>query len=134
MTDQPPRTTVDGGKATLELRADGIVHLAWIRGVRIEEQDARAAMKAVDELCQEESHPMLVDMETTEAVSRNARSVFSIPCAASRIALLGKSPVDRLLTNFFLGVHTPPCPTRFFTSRADATTWLLATAAAPEPG
>lgn len=120
-----PRKTIDGGKATLELRADGIVHLAWIRGVRIEEPDARAAMKAVDELCQEDSHPMLVDMETTEAVSRSARSVFSIPCAASRIALLGKSPVDRLLANFFLGVHTPPCPTRFFTSRDEATVWLL---------
>ncbi|MBG6183648.1 hypothetical protein IWX65_001610 [Arthrobacter sp. CAN_A214] len=134
MTAGTPRGTIDGGKATLELRADGIVHLTWIRGVRIEEQDARAAMKAVDALCQDDSHPMLVDMETTEAVSRSARSVFSIPCAASRIALLGKSPVDRLLANFFLGVHTPPCPTRFFTSRADATAWLLDPAATHEPG
>nr|WP_026532030.1 STAS/SEC14 domain-containing protein [Arthrobacter sp. H41] len=116
---------MDGGKATLELRADGIVHLAWIRDVRIEEPDARAAMKAVDELCQEDSHPMLVDMETTEAVSRSARSVFSIPCAAGCGDPLLSGAFNGLLANFFLGVHTPPCPTRFFTSRNEATVWLL---------
>jgi hypothetical protein len=67
---------------------------------------------------------MLVDMATTEAVTRMARSVFSIPCAANRIALLGSSPVDRILANFFLGVHIPPCPTKFFTSRTESMDWL----------
>lgn len=67
---------------------------------------------------------MLVDMATTEHVAREARAVFSIPCAANRIALLGASPVDRVIANFFLNVHIPPCPTRFFTSRDDALTWL----------
>ena len=67
---------------------------------------------------------MLVDMATTSSVTRAARAVFSIPCAASRIALLGASPVDRVLANFFLGVHIPPCPTRFFTSRSEAMNWL----------
>lgn len=115
---------VDGGKGTLRLREDGILHLKWEQSVQIEEVDARAAMAAVNELCGDESHPMLVDMATTASVSRAARAVFSIPCAASRIALLGTSPVDRVMANFFLGVHIPPCPTRFFTSRADATEWL----------
>lgn len=67
---------------------------------------------------------MLVDMATVASVSREARSIWSIPCGASRIALLGTSPVDRVLANFFLGVHIPPCPTRFFTSRSEALDWL----------
>jgi hypothetical protein len=67
---------------------------------------------------------MLVDMAAVASVSREARGVWSIPCSASRIALLGKSPVDRVLANFFLGVHVPPCPTRFFTSRSEALDWL----------
>lgn len=82
-------------------------------------------MAAVNEAAQGAEYPMLVDMATTESVHRHARAVFSIPCAASRIALLGTSPVDRVLANFFLGVHIPPCPTRFFTSRGDAMVWLM---------
>lgn len=117
--------TVEGGKATLELRADGILNLKWVAGVRIEADDAHAAMRAVNELCGDSEHPMLVDMATTESVTRGGRAVFSIPCAANRIALLGKSAVDRVIANFFLGVHNPPCPTRFFTSRPEALKWLM---------
>jgi hypothetical protein len=115
---------VDGGKGTVELRSDGVIHLIWEPQVRIEQHDAQAAMAAVNEIAGERRFPMLVDMATTENVTRAARSVFSIPCAASRIALLGSSPVDRILANFFLGVHVPPCPTRFFTSRTESMDWL----------
>jgi hypothetical protein len=115
---------VDGGKGTVELRSDGLIHLIWEPKVRIEQEDAKAAMAAVNEIAGDLTYPMLVDMATTESVTRAARSVFSIPCAANRIALLGASPVDRILANFFLGVHIPPCPTRFFTSRTESMTWL----------
>ncbi|MET1089681.1 MAG: STAS/SEC14 domain-containing protein [Arthrobacter sp.] len=116
--------TVGGGKGTVELRSDGVIHLIWERKVRIEQRDAQAAMAAVNEIAGDNTYPMLVDMATTESVSRGARSVFSIRCAAHRIALLGASPVDRILANFFLGVHIPPCPTRFFTSRTESMQWL----------
>ena len=115
---------VDGGKGTVELRSDGLIHLIWEPKVRIEQEDAKAAMAAVNEIAGDLTYPMLVDMATTESVTRAARSVFSIPCAANRIALLGASPVDRILANFFLGVHIPPCPTRFFTSRTESLKWL----------
>jgi hypothetical protein len=116
---------VDGGKGAVQLRSNGIIHLTWNPKVRIEVQDAHAAMAAVNEVAGGIEYPMLVDMATTESVTREARSVFSIPCAANRIALLGSSPVDRVLANFFLNVHIPPCPTRFFTSRSESMDWLL---------
>ena len=115
---------VDGGKGTVELRPDGVIHLVWEPRVRIEKEDAQAAMAAVNRIAGGGTYPMLVDMATTESLSIQARSGFSIPCAANRIALLGASPVDRILANFFLGVHVPPCPTRFFTSRDDSMKWL----------
>jgi hypothetical protein len=117
--------TVKGGKGTVDLEDDRYIHLVWNRNVRIEEVDAHAAMASVNVVADGSEFPMLVDMATTESVSRQARAVFSIPCAASRIALLGSSPVDRVLANFFLSLHVPPCPTRFFTSRHDAMAWLL---------
>lgn len=116
---------IEGGKGTVELRADGVIHLVWKPRIVLEAADAHAAMAKVNEVADGFEYPMLVDMENTEAVTRQARSVFSIPCAASRIALLGSSPVDRVIANFFLGVHIPPCPTRFFTSREEAMIWLL---------
>lgn len=115
----------DGDKATVELGSDGIIYLVWKPRLRIEAEDARAAMAAVNELAGDLEYPMLVDMATTANVTPGARSVFSIPCAANRIALPGSSPVDRVIANFFLGVHNPPCPTRFFTSRTESVDWLL---------
>ncbi|MBG6225230.1 hypothetical protein IWX63_001802 [Arthrobacter sp. CAN_A2] len=119
-----PARRIDGDKASLELLPNGILHLAWDRDCTITATDAEAAMQAVDSLAEAQGHPMLVDMETTRTVTRDARAVFAIPCAASRIALLGSSPVDRMIANFFLGVNSPPCPTRFFTSRHLAVAWL----------
>ena len=122
--------TVKGGKGTVDLDNGRYIHLVWNRSVRIEEVDAQEAMAAVNVVADGSEYPMLVDMATTESVSRQARAVFSIPCAASRIALLGSSPVDRVLANFFLSLHVPPCPTRFFTDRDDAMSWLLEPSAA----
>lgn len=85
---------------------------------------------SINEVCNGAEYPMLVDVAETETVSRAARAVWSIPCAASRIALLGSSPVDRVIANFFLGIHTPPCPTQFFISRSEAMNWLLGNIAA----
>lgn len=117
--------TVKGGKGTVGLEDGRYIQLVWNRSVRIEAEDALSAMDAVNVVGDGSEYPMLVDMATTESVSRPARAVFSIPCAASRIALLGSSPVDRVLANFFISLHVPPCPTRFFTSRDDALAWLL---------
>ena len=116
---------VEGGKGVVGLEPSGVIHLVWDNDVRIEEVDAKAAMTAVNEVADSAEYPLLVDMAGTRSVTRQARAVFSIPCAASRIALLGASPVDRVLANFFLSVHIPPCPTRFFTSRPEAMAWLL---------
>jgi hypothetical protein len=112
-------------KADLTLDGQGVVQLRWPRGASISESDAETAMRNVNELCGDRCLPMLVDMATTAQVSRGARAVFGRPCQASRIALLGASPVDKVLANFILGINKLPCPTRFFTSRNDAMAWLL---------
>ncbi|APX02797.1 DUF7793 family protein [Arthrobacter sp. QXT-31] len=110
----------------LELDAEGVLRLTWARDASITEADAEAAMEQVNVLSGDSRHPMIVDMATTADVSRGARAVFGRPCQASRIALLGSSPVDRVLANFFLGLNKLPCPTRFFTDRTEALSWLKA--------
>lgn len=111
-------------EADLTQDADGTLHLRWPRSAVIRVGDAERAMHRVNELCGESRHPMLVHMATTASVTPGARAVFSRRCQASRIALLGSSPVDRVIANFFLGINTLPCPTKFFTSERDAMAWL----------
>jgi hypothetical protein len=117
--------TVDGGKGTIELGVNGIIHLKWKPGIVLDGDDVHAAIATLNEITDGSEYPMLVDMGTTKAVTRQAKSAFQIPCAASRIALLGSSPVDRVIANFTIARQTLPCPTRFFTSRDEALNWLL---------
>jgi hypothetical protein len=109
---------------SLVIDDEGLVQLHWPAGVKITGPAARSAFDAVNRLCGATRRPMLVDMATTRSVAREARTVFGEPCAASRIALLGRSPVDRVIANFTLGVSQVPCPTRFFTDRGQALAFL----------
>ena len=109
---------------SLTIDAEGVVILVWPRGAHITGAAAQQAFDDVNTLCGDVRRPMLVDMATTKSVARGARAVFGQPCAASRIALLGSSPVDRVIANFTLGVSVVPCPTRFFTDRTRAMSFL----------
>lgn len=117
------RNMLAGAKAAVELR-DGVLYLQWFRGAVIDEKDALAAMAAVSRLCQGRGRPMLVGMAGTAWLSCKARKVFARPGPVTRIALVGSSPVDRVIVNYFLARSTPPCPTRHFTSHEAAMTWL----------
>lgn len=101
-----------------------LVRLWWAPGVDITEAHARAAMDEVNAVCGDRRLPMLVDMTRIGSVSRAARTVFTIPCAVDTIALVGRSPVDRVVANFILGVSSMPTPTRYFTSEPAALAWL----------
>lgn len=103
---------------------DDIILLKWTEGITITEDAARLAAVLVNRASPDRRRPMLVDMTRTAAVTRQARTVFLEPGAASHIALLGTSPVDRVIANFVLGVSNLPCPTRFFTSETAARSWL----------
>ncbi|MEC5179238.1 hypothetical protein RCH07_000571 [Arthrobacter sp. CG_A4] len=128
MPDQDLETPGGSEVESLELDPSGIIRLVWVRGASIDGSGAQLAMDGVNELCRGRQLPLLIDMATTNSVSRAARAVFSKRCDASAIALLGTSPVDRVLANFFLGVHAAPVPTKFFTSHDEAVRWLMSQA------
>ena len=110
---------------SLRLDSIGVVRLSWAPGLEITEALAQEAMRRVDELNGGRSRPMLVDMTGTAVLTRGARLVFSRPCSVSRLALLGRSAVDRVIANFALGVGSHPGPMRFFTGEPAALAWLL---------
>lgn len=115
---------VAGGKAVLSLRPDGILHLIWAPGTHVREEDASSAVTLINQISSDQDRPLLVDMRSTGSTSSGARTVFGVPHAASKIALLGESPVDQVVANFFTAVRRPERPTRYFTSESSALAWL----------
>ncbi len=119
---------------TVRVDPTGLVRLSWATGLRIDGALAARAMTLVDELNADRRRPLLVDMTGTAVLTRDARMQFTQPCSASAVALLGRSPVDRVIVNFALGVSAVPGPIRFFTSEADALAWLRHETAHVDPG
>jgi hypothetical protein len=110
---------------TLRIEQGGYVRCAWRPGTRITGELARAAMKELDDLNGGLTRPLLVDMRRTDSVAREGRQAFTEECSASRVALLGESPVDRVIANFTLSVIVMAVPTRYFTSESAALAWLI---------
>lgn len=100
------------------------MHLVWTPGSYVDERDALSAVTVMNKVCAGRGRPLLVDMRNAGSTSSGARDVFAMPHAASRVALLGESPVDEVIAIFFTRSHEPPRPTRYFTSEAEAIIWL----------
>lgn len=119
------------GLVGLHVNPAGFVRLTWRTGLRIDDALAARAMAMVDELNAGQERPLLVDMTGTAQLTRDVRMRFGRRCSASRIVLLGRSEVDRVIANFALGVTRVPVPTRFFTSEPADVRWLCGDDAAP---
>lgn len=116
---------MDGSPMSVAVDPQGFVRLRWAPHLTISGALAREAVAAVGQAAGGQRLPLLVDMADTGSLSRDARGVFADESAASRIALLGRSSVDRVIANFVLGIRQPPVPTRFFTAESEAVVWLL---------
>ncbi|MGN7200063.1 DUF7793 family protein [Arthrobacter sp. SAFR-044] len=111
------------GKGTMEL-SGGVLHLTWKRGTYIGIDVANAALAAITTLAQGTRLPMLVEIQGVTH-SAAARKVFPDQSSISRMALLGSSPVDRVIAMFRLPLAPAGFPIRYFTSRDKAMAWLL---------
>ncbi|MEW1811223.1 STAS/SEC14 domain-containing protein [Pseudarthrobacter phenanthrenivorans] len=128
-------STVDiKGKGTMEL-SNGVLILRWKRGAYVGIDVARAALEAISALGRGNRLPMLVEIQGVTH-SAAARKVFPDPSSVSRMALLGSSPVDRVVAMFRLPLLPAGFPIRYFTSADKAMAWLLEPSGEPgaEPG
>lgn len=117
-------STVDiKGKGTLQL-SGGVLHLRWKPGAYIGIDVARAALDAISTLGQGARLPMLVELRGVTH-SAAARKEFPSPSSISRMALLGSSPVDRVVAMLRLSLVSAGFPIRYFTSADKAMAWLL---------
>lgn len=108
---------------TAELRGD-LVWVEWVARSNVTDDEAFSLVARADALCPDVCPPMLVVLNEMVSLSRGALKTFSHGLNIAAMALVGPSPVDRLLVRYFTEVHQPPYPTRHFTTVEEATTWL----------
>ena len=71
--------------------------------------------------------PILIDMRSMKAQSREVRAYYTGPESAKMLtatAILVESPMSRLIGNFLLGFNKINVPTRLFKSEDEALVWL----------
>ncbi|MGZ4099766.1 MAG: DUF7793 family protein, partial [Bacteroidia bacterium] len=71
--------------------------------------------------------PLLVDARHLKSLSKEARKHFSVNDRDTKItcfALIVKSPLSRIIGNFFISLNTTGVPARLFDSEQEAINWL----------
>ena len=103
----------------------GYLQVEWKEGLSVTRQDATELFDCLEELSPSVCPPLLVRLNNMISLSRFALSAFASELNVSALALLGPTAVDRTISTFFMEVHEPPYPTRYFEYTVDAERWLL---------
>ncbi len=112
-------------KFRIWLRPDGIAQIVWASAAIMNFEDAIAATDAMTKLTGGKRRPLLVDAHDVGPQDRAARSEFARRGdLVSAVALLGATPLSRMMGNFFIAVSRPMAPTKLFHDESSALAWL----------
>jgi hypothetical protein len=103
---------------------NGIIHVRLPPNKEIAGAEARVAGAAVRALAGGRRVPVVLVITGVVGVSVEARQAYVSAIAASAFAVVGETPVDRVIAHYLLRSKTETIPARFFTSEAEAVTWL----------
>jgi len=96
-------------------------------GSEIGLNEAKGNTQAVIDISGGANYPIFVDIREIKSISKEARDHFSMRGRkphVTAIAMLVKSPVSRIIGNFFLGLNRPTVPTRLFNQEKEAILWM----------
>ncbi|MDR6505546.1 STAS/SEC14 domain-containing protein [Arthrobacter oryzae] len=102
----------------------GISRITLRPSARITEADGLRTREELLALTGGSRGGVLLDITGVGSVSREAISVYSSAVTVSAFAILGSTPVDRVIAHGLLGLPLPACPSEYFTDEAEALSWL----------
>ncbi|MCI9872219.1 DUF7793 family protein [Arthrobacter humicola] len=116
----------DGAARSIGVRMidGGIIEVLLPANQEIEGPEARIAGDIVRTLAAGRRMPVLLVITGVVGVSMEARRVYSGSIAATAFALVGESPVDRVIAHYLLRSRSETIPAQFFTSESAAVEWL----------
>ena len=112
--------------AEIQLREDNIIYIDILPNAELVLEDSNEIYDAVMKLAGGKLYPLLIDAESIVSMDRDARKRFSKETTVSAVALLVKTPLSKIIGNFFVGLNKTSIPFKLFTSKTDAFEWLEA--------
>ncbi len=108
------------------LREDGIIHIIP-NSKKVTDKMARRVVQIVHSLMDGNPRGLLVDNRGLSSIERSARKVFADEMNNQytvAVAMLIKSPLNKIIVNFFVRLNNLSKPTKFFVSETEALNWL----------
>jgi hypothetical protein len=109
------------------LREDGIVEILIKESSSISDVECKEMLASYKTILNNKKYPMLHIVENYVSFEKSAREFSASPegMAFSEVeAYVINSLAHKLLANFYLKVNRPPVPTKFFSTKKEAITWL----------
>lgn len=104
--------------------SDVAVKAVLPRGADLDAAAAAQLREQLGELAPDRRIAVVLELTGAGSVSRTARAACAAIPSVSAWAVVGESPVDRLLGHFLLGGEFSSVPARYFTSDGEALDWL----------
>jgi hypothetical protein len=106
---------------------DGIARTVVKPGAEISLEDSQENTAAIEMFYYGKQFPLIVDARPIKSISKEARDHFSLrnrKSAVNSFAIIIKSPLSRIIGNFFMGLNKPAVPVRLFDNEKDALKWI----------
>jgi hypothetical protein len=106
--------------------SDGICRTVVKADAEVDLECAIENSKAVNSFFTGKKFPLLIDTRLIRSITREARDHFSVngrDTAISCMAFIVKSPVSRVIGNFFMSLNRPAVPAKLFDSETSALEW-----------
>ncbi|GAB3564793.1 hypothetical protein GCM10027405_21290 [Arthrobacter alkaliphilus] len=108
----------------VEDTGEGIIRITLRPGGRITAEDGVLVQEQYLALTGGAGAAVLLQVIGVESVSRDAVRFFSEASTITAFAILGSTPVDRVIAHGRRGLPAPQCPTQYFSDEHLALGWL----------
>jgi len=109
---------------TFTVLPDLAVKAVLPRGADLNETAAAQLYRRLGELAGDRRVAVVLELTGVKSVNRAARAAYAAIPSVAAWAIVGESPVDRLLGHSLLGDEFSSVPARYFTAENDALDWL----------
>jgi hypothetical protein len=110
--------------AAVERIEDGLVRITLEPGARITSAHSVVIRKRLISVFSGEPSAVLVRLAGIAMIDREVMVQYAKAVTVTALALVGQTPVDRLVAHRLVGLTSPQCPTRYFTDTQEALGWL----------
>ena len=109
----------------LWLGDDGVLRLRVKPGTYITSEIAKQTAEPVVAIVREKHAPLLIYMDGLKGIDRDARLIYTGMSVPTPVALVGGSPIARVIGNYFILINKPArLQLRMFANEENAIKWL----------